>query len=577
MADEKISSLPDGGSVQGADQLVVARGSTNVKILGSEIGGDTMPDYSSQWFVSAEIGNDSNSGTNLADQLETIQAAVTKANVVGKGLIEITDDSLYSENVSVPSGSLGINFDAYFAGILAASGAALTISRNGRYRLNYLQSLGLGDAPLVINTDSYVDVEINQIVGNISAVIVSSSAARGVIKIDDCSGTINFNGGSFYVEIGTMDGSVEGTDNITGFIGATQYGDITYTGDLEVEGTSTLGGETNIESALTVNSTASISGNVIMQSDCSIEGEITGDQNLSIVGDIDSQGDISAADNMQTTNIIAQAREITVTNTSGVTIPKWTVIQSRAPDVLPDQAIAVEAYAGVQGIIGLMTEEIAASATGVAIVLGPIDLPDTNLGATTTVPREIFADNTGQLTYTTTSTPIGFVVNVDESNMPVKAIIDMPTFSYSPSVQQDKIEWLVTNTSGVDIAANRFVQLDPNYNQSGAGHMGVTLMRESADSYSTYPVGYTESILAAGATGKVLRRGWLSNPDIYYAGLTPPFYNGEAFSAYSATAAPENLGRLSPVGSHYVALLSATDGAGNVSSLRLDIPGLTGT
>ena len=55
MADEKISSLPDGGSVQGADQLVVARGSTNVKILGSEIGGDTMPDYSSQWFVSAEI------------------------------------------------------------------------------------------------------------------------------------------------------------------------------------------------------------------------------------------------------------------------------------------------------------------------------------------------------------------------------------------------------------------------------------------------------------------------------------------------------------------------------------------
>lgn len=576
MANEKISDLPDGGAIQGSDELVVARGATNVKIAGTQVGGGVLPDYTAQWFVSGEIGDNNNTGTNLAHQLETIDAGIAKAVVVGQGQVTVTDDNTYEENVFFSDGELPINFDASFVSIAPLTGVPLNVSRTGQYEVGYIEQINGGEAALVINTTDYVDIHIKKLVGNTNAIKCILPEGAGTIKIDECEGTMDFNGARYNVEIGTLNSPVLGDENLIGYIGTTIYGNTRIAEELEVNGTSQFDGEVTIGDPLHVNSFMNVTDAVTMESTCSIAGETTCDLNLTVTGNIETAQDITAVGSVFANTVVGQVRDVIVTNTSTLTINQWTVVQSNVPDSVPGQGIAVTSYAKQQGIVGIMLEQIVPGASGVAVTFGPIDLTGCGLGATAILPRELFVDDNGQLTYNNDHTPIGLVVNVDHNQLPTKGLINTPKYSYNPTVEPDRLEWQIYNGSGDDIPANRFVMVDPNINQHGGTYLWVSALYPPESAFSSFPVGYTESIIVNGTVGNILRRGFIYNPDIYYPTPIPFPGTGQVLYAYNTQYGDSNNGRLSNEGPTAVGIVTGIDTGGAIDGARIDMASFSG-
>lgn len=204
------------GSVAGTTNIVGQIGDT---LYGFGSGGG-LPNYTNQWFVSTEIGNDQNNGRSQASPFQTIGAAVSAWDASGAtGLITILDSGSYSEMITIPTSMQVLYLYGPNANILGT----LTTNASLVLDIGSIDS-GNGDA-LIINTVTQVRIKVGSLVaplGNALDCIVSSN---GTIDVAESSPNLVFNDGIFFVTIGKIQSpNVTGTANIAGYIGMDTYG-----------------------------------------------------------------------------------------------------------------------------------------------------------------------------------------------------------------------------------------------------------------------------------------------------------------------------------------------------------------
>jgi hypothetical protein len=163
--------------------------------------GSTIPSY--KYYVNSTLGNDANTGA-FDNPVASISQAITLINASGSaGIINVTDDATYVENLIINNQNININ--APFAILSPASGDAITVSLNYASSFIFSRIICASSSNYALNCPGY-GVHTLIVKGDVSGGIQTEYATI-IIDIKGGIYANNFhsiNGGSMFGFASTM-------------------------------------------------------------------------------------------------------------------------------------------------------------------------------------------------------------------------------------------------------------------------------------------------------------------------------------------------------------------------------------